>query len=386
MPETFGTGISESRQAKLLAHRIINEQEIEYVRKPKEVPAIPEEYFDEDTPNKFKQLVREKLISILEAKKPGQMNLLAFENREAHADAILNEDVQELQAVFGEDVFRLGKNLEWYAHLCKGDVPSRLVKRFMKYIYEVGLDAAKYLNTLLKNKQFAANFKKAFEEVAHLGVIDPEIWKEIEDNEPDFFVHALCSYLGVHIGFQGLQHDELDRLKYPDLQRVRKFMLAGEGQDEEVEETTWEKWIKKWMPSQTERRSLDTMQPEIYITFDKGLFPGLSGKEQMEALKALNEALEKNGLTQNKLQPLGAVQIFDKAMRTSIARNEQEAREIGSQVVRLALGKENDLTFIEVSYTNPDDYGDRELNWHKVTSADNSSKAGLAVGWVFDFV
>jgi hypothetical protein len=294
--------------------RARREFRLSYLRNPEEFRGLPDDFFREDDTEEFKQAVHKGIIQALEAAKPYQVDILKTENEKVHEILKTNPAVIKLKEIFGRDVMRLAKAMEWYVDLCKGNIPSRVDGQYMHSIANKGIEVAEELLRQVTDPETAEKIENAFRDVCNLHAVDPESWESIKDLHGPEFVQELYKILGVHIGFQGLKEDEVERIARKHMERVKKYFLGDSsykpsktGEDSSQKKSWWKR-IKKspWLGGKKDRRTLDKLTPSLYIDFDKGLFAGLNGTAQLNALSELNKGLEGE-----YLGAIGVVQILD---------------------------------------------------------------------------
>ncbi|MFC1656325.1 hypothetical protein ACFL3C_05630 [Patescibacteria group bacterium] len=379
------------------ANRILVDLGITWLRDPQELRPPDKSLFRKTNTDEFRASVHAEMIKKLERAKPHQVKLLEKTNIQVSTELDKHPTIKQLRDLLGFNVIKLGRTLEWYVGLCEKEIPSRVDTRYMVNVGEKALEVANALLLQVTDEEIAGEIEKGFRAVCNMEAINPKAWEELKHLEGPEFVQWLYKYLGVHIGFQGLRQDELGRLGFEDMKEVARYLLGfKEGQEESSEPKKpktgiagiWQKIANSpFLASKSDMRRLDTLEPALFITFDKGLFAGMSGEDQLLALKELNNAIKgENVDADDYLEPLGVVQAFDMAARASIITPKDEAKKVGSKVVRLALkspqSPERDI-FVDTGYNRSDGHKKRKLKRDKVDATSIGSGAGLACGKVF---
>lgn len=369
---------------------------LSWLRDPQELRPLDRSLFRKTDSPEFIESVRKQIIADLEKAKPHQVRILEKTNIQVSTELDKHPTIQRLRDLLGFNVIKLGRTLEWYVGLCGKTIPSRVDTRYMINIGEKALKVANALLLQVTAPDIAAEIEKGFRAGCNMKAIDPEAWEELKDLKGPEFVQWLYKYLGVHIGFHGLKQDELDRLGYEDMRKVARYLLGFTGKEELSESTAPKKGIgglwqritnSPFFATKSAKRKLDTLLPSLFIAFDRGLFPGMSGQEQMVALRELNDAIkEGNEDADDYLEPLGVAQIFDLAARASVIKPTSEAEKIGAQDIRIALtsphtGERN--VFVDTGYNRSEGHEKRKLKRDKVPATSTGKGVGLACGKVF---
>jgi hypothetical protein len=358
---------------------------LSYVEDPQSLPPIPDGYFRDIDTAKFKSECHQALIEALEVAKPHQVEILKATNLEIHKQLEEHPTVQQLKELLGPNVMRIGKALEWYVGLCAGKVPSRVTPQYLHYIRDMALQVAENLLVQLTDEKYAVQLEKAFRSVCNLGSVDDEQWEKLKDLHGPEFMQELYKYLGAHINFQGLMHDELGRIEFKDLQDVSRYLLgAGQVKKSSKGDGIWgmiaQLTESRWLSGKQQRRELDKLEPCLMLAFNRGLFPGQSGEDQLTKLEQLN--IEAGG---DYLDSQGVAQMFVWAEQTSTVEPRELAEKIGSETIRIALQKPHsgDTVFCEVKYDRAKGHKKRKLQWDRGGEGLPDKKIGLACGKIF---
>jgi hypothetical protein len=384
------------------------EKGLSYAQNPKNVELPPDDWFRNDDPQEFKDEVSNEIIRQMEKAKPHLVQILDQTVRGIHTGVKESPTVQSVQEKLGKDSFRLARQLTRYVELLKGKLPERVTPELLEKIAETAKGAAHVLNTWMTDEREVATIENAIREFAGRGVVDEETWDSIKDLSGPEFVTELFKKMGVHIGVQPLNAQELDMVYHKDMKEVVNSILAkigikvGETQAPDVKNQQEDvKDVAKFMlgvsggdvldrdelnqPSTTKnttqrRRTLGTLQPLIYITADKGLFPGKSSEEQLKLMYRLQDRTKGQ-----YFGTLGAFMALDLAQRSATLRPQEVSEKIGQTPIRL-ICQDNfsgGQTFVDISYDRSNGHENRTLK----RSKDKIAKAckGVGIAWGEEF-
>ncbi len=384
------------------------EKNMSYLQDPKSAELPPDDWFYEDDSPEFKDEVRRGVVRSMEKAKPCLVQILDKTVRDIHTGVKESPTVQSVQEKLGKDSFRLARQLTRYVELLKGRLPDRVTPELLEKIADTAKGAAHVLNTWMTDEREVATIENAIREFADKGVVDKETWVSIKDLTGEEFVTELFKKLGVHIGVQPLNAQELDMIYHQDMKEVVKSILAkiginiGDSQTQDVKNQQADvEDVAKFMlgvsggdvlgkdelnkPSTLKnttqrRRTLGTLQPLVYITADKGLFPGKSSEDQLELMSQLQDATKGQ-----YFGTLGAFIALNLAQRSATLRPVEVAEKIGATPIRLICqdNMAGGQTFVDISYDRNKGHENRTLKRSKDKKLGADQGVGIAWGEEF---
>lgn len=366
--------------------------DLPYVRDPHSLGDIPDNFFRKDDPAEFRDAVNKALKKALVAAKPYQEEILGKENILIHELLIEDSVMNRLKKLLGPNVSKLPSTLNWYVGLTGGDIPSPITPRHLRYVTDEYLNVSAELLDEVTNPEKARVIEAAFREVLKDEKGLPgNLWDKIKDLHGPEFVAALYKGLGVHLGFQGLRAKEMGRLAYSDFKWIHKHLLGDSGAgvlvDEEAGKTGWVRKVGQWFASgdtaARKNRTLDVVNPCIYVAFDNPPFTGMTGPEQMAAIDEINKAANSP-----LFDKLGVISMFDLACRTAVLRKpEGYAEQLGTNRTRVALDdpkNPGEIRFCVFKYNRSRGHHRREIRVDKFTDGmEASPEIGFACGRVY---
>lgn len=354
------------------------EKNLSYAQNPKEVELPSDDWFRNDDPPEFRDEVRKRIIKDMEKAKPHLVQILGQTVKNIHTGVKESPNVNDVQEMLGKDAFRLARQLNWYVGLLKGKLPERVTPEFLSKIADTAKNVAFVLKTWITDEREIATIENAIRAFASQGVVDEETWESIKDLTDQQFVISLFKKLGVHIGIQPLNPEELDLIHHEDMKNVARYMLGFSGGNvldkEELNKPS------KFIHVKQRIRTLGTVKPLVYIAADKGLFPDKSTEEQIELMNGLQDATKGQ-----YFGTLGVVQAFDLAQRSAILKPSGVAERIGATPIRLVCQDNyaGGQVFVDIAYDRSKGHEKRKL----LRPKDKAFKAskGVGIAWGEEF-
>lgn len=386
------------------------ESGLSYAQNPEDVEFPSDEWFRKDDSQEFMAAVRKEIKKQMEKAKPHLVQILDQTVRNIHTEVKTSPTVQSVQEKLGKDSFRLARQLNWYVGLLKGRLPDRVTPELLMKIKDVAKNAAHVLNTWMTDEQEVETIENTLRTFADKGIVDDEIWEAVKDLSGQEFVVTLFKKMGVHIGIQPLNSQELDIVFHEDMKTVVKSIIAKlgipveglqseevKGQQEDVKGVARflvgvsggdvmdkEKLNRRSLSDDRtvqRRRTLGTLRPIVYIAADKGLFPGKSSKEQLELMSDLQLATKGQ-----HFGTLGVVQALDLTQRAAILKPVEVAKNIGATPLRL-ICQDNlagGYTFVDVRYDRSDGHAHRKLGRRRDKKL--GAEKGVGIAWGEEFL
>lgn len=385
------------------------EKNLSYAQNPDAVELPPDDWFRKDDSSDFRDAVRGEVVGSMEEAKPYLVQILDQTVRNIHTGVKKSPTVQSVQEKLGKDSIRLARQLTRYVELLKGRLPERVTPELLEKIADTTKGAAHVLNTWMTDEREVATIENSIREFADKGVLDEEIWDSVKELTGQEFVVELFKKLGVHIGVQPLNAQELDLVYHKDMKEVVNSILAkigikvGETQSQDVRNQQADvEDVARFMlgvsggdvldknelnrPSSLKnttqrRRTLGTLQPLVYITADKGLFPGKSSEEQLKLMSQLQDATKGQ-----YFGTLGAFIALNLAQRSATLRPVEVAEKIGATPIRL-ICQDNlagGQTFVDVSYDRSKGHDKRTLKRSKDKKL--GAEQGVGIAWGEEFL